>query len=351
MKAVRGIVDTLIERRLWPVALLLIAGLVAVPMALSKNPGESRPAPKPSSLAGTPGPVLAPPSANVVAALGTGRGLAVLTSRNPFAQHGVKARAGKASAPTVGKVGPGSATAGSSAGAGSAAGTGGGTATPAPAGGTSVPAGGTSVPGAPPPRYSEVSTDLSFGPIGRLVRYHALPRLSPLPTTGNPQVVFLGIVRGTRTAVFLISSDVHATGDGRCSPSANLCQTIRLREGGTEFFDTHDARGRNRQYELDLNHLTFRTTASKAAAERSYLRVARGAASALKAIGVRRLDVRFDQSIGRLVPAPPPSRGSADAGSGTGTTTTTPATTTPDAGPPPSSIGSLRDHGSPPAGP
>jgi hypothetical protein len=153
-------------------------------------------------------------------------------------------------------------------------------------------------------------------------------------------------MRGTKTAVVLISSDVHPSGDGHCFPSTASCQTVHVPVGGSEFFDVFSASGASRQYELDLTRVSFSRIHSKSAAARSFLRVATGGPNALKASGAR-LGVRFDRSIGRLVtvtskpakataPASVDSSASAPGGTdGTGALTQTPAT----------SIGSLRGVG------
>jgi hypothetical protein len=324
MKPIRDLIDALVERRLWPVALLLVVGLVAVPVALSKKAAPAAPATP--VVADTPGPVLSPPSATVVAAIGTGRDLASLPRTNPFAQHRVKvAKSVEASTKAAGTTAAAvSDTATATTGTGSTGTTTTGTTT-------------TPTPSAPAKTYLSVSVDLSFGRIGHSKKYTNLARLSALPSTADPVVIYLGVMRGTKTAVFLISSDVHPSGDGHCFPSAANCQTVHVAVGGSEFFDVFSASGASRQYELDLTRVSFSRTHSKSAAARSFLRVATGGPNALKASGAR-LGVRFDRSIGRLVTVKQPagkatrpdsfdsSASSPDGTDGTGALSHTPAT-------------------------
>jgi hypothetical protein len=81
-------------------------------------------------------------------------------------------------------------------------------------------------------------------------------------------LIYLGVLKDTRTAVFMIDAGVIAQGDGECAPSSTTCVTIHLNEGETEFFDVPadaaggtepiapadgtDATTTTTQYQLDL---------------------------------------------------------------------------------------------------
>jgi hypothetical protein len=344
MKAIRNLGDSLVERRLWPVALLLVAALVAVPVALSSNAPTVRVRGEVSAAALTPEPVLAPPNANVVAAIGSGRGLTALARRNPFMQRTVKVSHTTTTSSTPPASSSSSTSSPSSTSTSTTPGTGG-------SGSTTTSPGPAITSPAPPKTYVTVSVDLSFGRIGHSVRHRHLARLSALPSAAHPVVIYLGVVSHAKTAVFLISSDVHAEGDGRCFPSTRSCQTVHVPLGGTEFFDVFSASGSSRQYELDLTTVAYHRTTSKAKAARSFLRVARGGAKALRAFSAR-LGLRYNRSTGRLVPAKPAKKAHARTGSGSAQTSTG-AGDGSSAGPsaaPPSSLGSLRDHNAPSTG-
>ena len=98
-----------------------------------------------------------------------------------------------------------------------------------------------------------------------------MKRLQPLPSADEPVLIYLGVLKDGKTAVFLLDHDVEAIGDGVCKPTAEACETIRLRAGETEFFDVRDADGQVvAQYQLDLVKIHKSTTTSAAEAKASY---------------------------------------------------------------------------------
>ena len=99
-----------------------------------------------------------------------------------------------------------------------------------------------------------------------------VPRLAPLPSADNPFFVFLGVLEDRETLVFLLSSDVTATGDGKCRPSSKSCQTIELETGDTEFFDFAQQDGTVIQYQMDVLKVDRRDAATAKAAAASYAR-------------------------------------------------------------------------------
>jgi hypothetical protein len=277
MRPLRNLANELVERRLWPVALLLALALVAVPLLLSKPaspaddgaPDATMPAQAPAAAAAaaarTPGDT--PPGGEpVVAVAQADQPNAPLRGRakNPFRQQHTQ------DAVTSGGSAPSAGAAGSPSGAGSdgSGGTSGGTGGSGGSGGT----GG----GEPQPTFEYASIDVRFGRAGhRLRTIEDVPRLAPLPNASHPIVVFLGMRRDRERAVFLVSTDVHVQGLGQCVPSQKLCEAIELRRGETAFFDYTRADGDVEQYELDLDDVTLHTTASKAVAQRAYARVSR----------------------------------------------------------------------------
>jgi hypothetical protein len=262
MRAIRDLWNELIERRLWPIPIALLAALVAVPTLLAKPAFESDAGSAPS----TPAPVAAAaaaqaPDAPVVSVAAVGEApQAPLRGheKDPFRQQHVPPKPKQA-------------------GSASVTGT-----TTTPSAGT-TPSNGGNGGGAQPKIYLSASIDVHFGPAaGSLRSIRDVPRLTPLPNTAHPVVVFLGMRRDLATAVFLVSTDVHAQGDGSCVPSRRLCQAIELREGDVAFLDVAAASGRVTQYELDLDAVTLHQTTSKAAAQASYARVSRRGARWLK---------------------------------------------------------------------
>jgi hypothetical protein len=118
--------------------------------------------------------------------------------------------------------------------------------------------------------------NLRFGDAGNQKVRHDIPRLTPLPSTTNPFFIFLGVLSDHKTAVFLISSDATATGDGTCKPNPDQCDTIEMKAGDTEFFDVAQGNAGVIQYELDLLKVFHDKVKGKAAAARAARRVSKG---------------------------------------------------------------------------
>jgi len=274
MRPLRNLLNELIERRLWPVALLLVLALVAVPLLLSKPAASSDDATPASATApDAPAAVAAaarkpgdiPPGGEpIVSVAQADKPAARLRghAKNPFRQQHDDEPA------------PGTVT----ATAGSASSGDGGSSAPAPGGGGRGNSGdsGGQAPSSPSPTYVYASVDVHFGHAGHHLRaIEDIPRLTPLPNANHPIVVFLGTRRDRATAVFLVSTDVHVQGLGQCVPSARDCEAIELREGEVALLDFTQADGTVAQYELDLDRVTLHQTTSQALAQKAYARSSR----------------------------------------------------------------------------
>jgi hypothetical protein len=111
----------------------------------------------------------------------------------------------------------------------------------------------------------------------------SLKRLQPLPSAAQPVLIYMGVLKDGKTAVFLVDHGVEPVGDGECMPRPDDCETIRLRTGETEFLDVKDETGAvTEQYQLDLLKIHKGTTASAAkanASSRSGARIVRARAA------------------------------------------------------------------------
>jgi hypothetical protein len=270
MTQITDVWHQLVRRRLWPVAVLLLVALVAVPVVLAKDP-EPAPLPPtaslPANLAKGAGAETAKPVVSL-ADEGAARRRRVLGARkDPFRP---------APAPRV------ATTASSTTDSTPTTGSGGG----APAPDTSSGSGGTpptDAPGSTPPKPKTFPADsltVRFSAEGGDTDKFVLEPLQPLPRTTDGSettafLVYLGLVKGGKEAKFLVDASVTAQGDGRCeSPSDGECTTLYLRAGETEFLDVVDADGNVvGQYQVDL----LKIHASKSA------RSAKGAKVAAKA--------------------------------------------------------------------
>lgn len=263
MTAVTNLWRQLVQRRLLPVAILLIAALVAVPLTLAKDP-EPAPAPPPaqvdtkSELATTP--IVAPATPQDRAK----RRKVLGKSKNPFGVAKAAATGGDADGPVVQKTDTGGASKDpSSSGSGSGSGT-----SPTP---TSTTPSTPVTPAPAPKHYAPQELTVRFGAAEGATR-QSVERLEPLPSAELPVLIYTGLRKDGKTAEFLVDAGVEAVGDGECNPSPEQCETIRLREGETEFLDVKDETGTVvGEFQLDLIkiHNSSKASASKASKSRA----------------------------------------------------------------------------------
>jgi hypothetical protein len=240
------------EKRLWPVALALLAGLIAVPVALTKGSEEpaatapvatdARTAPEPKELKGLARVKLESSAVN------SGSRLDTFDPSNPFrppskvleaAQEGSQASATQAGpGPDSGSSGSGGST-DSSGSAGGSAGDTGSIVTPAPyTGGTSGGGGDTRSR----PRTSQYTfvVDATFIANGRKRRVKRMERLDMLPHRASPLLLFLGVSANAGRAVFLVDSTLQAAGEGICKPGGDRCAFLYIGPGSEhEFVNDH----------------------------------------------------------------------------------------------------------------
>jgi len=265
MRPVRDLWGEMVDRRLWPVALLLAIALVAVPVVLAKQPpaGEQTAAGAPPAASASAPDVAATPAVSVTQGAAADAPLRG-AEKNPFKQQHVPARAtGEGgTAPVDTGAGTGSAgTGGTSGSSGGSTGSGG-------SGGSGGDTGTTQ-----PRTYVYASIDVRFGRAGAPLRsIRDVPRLTPLPNAAMPVVIFMGMRSDHETAVFMVSTDVHAQGDGRCVPSKKDCEAVELRRDQVAFLDFAAADGSVTQYELDLVDVALHETTSQAKANAAYAR-------------------------------------------------------------------------------
>lgn len=289
MNPVRNIFNDLVDRRLWPVALALVAALVAVPVMLGGSKSSTTTPPDP--IAGVPAASSPTAQAAISASTPTTtRRDRPGSVRNPFVQHHVRAlpssttnvQTSTPSLPSTGTL-P-TYTPPSSSG-------GGYTVTPV----TPV------VPGSGGQRDTTTVQDvwavnLRFGQPGTQKVRHDIPRLTPLPSATNPFFVFLGVMSDHKTAVFLVSSDATATGDGTCKPDPTQCDTIELKAGDTEFFDVAQGNAGVVQYELDLLKIVHDKVTGKAASAKAAKRESKDGKNV-----ITELKAEGDKSLGRYI--------------------------------------------------
>jgi hypothetical protein len=277
---IRNLIRDLVERRLWPVALLLVAAAVAVPVYLGRSKDDG------GSDAGLPAATAQVGAKASKAAVkldesanesdGAGR------VHNPFKQkHVPKADKAATDAPTAGagaKSG-GSTPTDTSTSGGSA-----------PSGGGSTGAGGSGGGTTPPattddstPKVDVTKVSLHLGPLGQLKTYKDVARLAPLPSAGNPLFVFTGVLKDGKTVVLLPNSTVQIgeESDVSCKPSNKSCQKLELGPDDTVFFKLAGD-GSGTEYQLDVVSVHLKKGESGTAAAASLQRHSRAGAAMLR---------------------------------------------------------------------
>jgi len=272
MSAVRGLLRDLVERKLWPLAVLLLVAAVAVPVYLNRSSADDAAAPLPATNQHADAGKASKAAVSIEEQAADGKRPGGV--RNPFKQLHVPKVAKPASTGTTPPADQPS-TSGGSGGDGSepplapsgSGGSGDGKPAPKPAG--------------DPLDVYHLSLRFGRAEASQLKTYHDVARLSPLPTADNPFFVYTGVLRDGKTVVFLLSSDATATGDGHCKPSPKSCQTIEVKEGDTEFFDLTVA-GQAVQYQLDVVRVFKKGASSVVAAAASHERHSSAGADILR---------------------------------------------------------------------
>lgn len=307
MSFLKNVLHDLIEKRLWPVAIALLAALVAVPIVLGGSSSSTgAPAtdvavvPAPNGLANhrdvARGKVI---SLEEQAEGKVDRSSGKKKIRDPFVQHHqpkpVKLAVVKTPSPTTGAQGGSSAPSGATGGA-----------TPTEPTEPPVPA------ATKKPESTSVDTyrvKLSFGEVGAMKSYDNVARLTPLPSSDNPFFVYLGLAEDQKSAIFLINADAVPNGDGSCKPSHDDCQQIVLRAGDTEFFDLQSGTAGVVQYQLDLKSIKKVKATSKASAAKAHARESKAGRETLRELVATEPALLaswdFSKSLGLLVQKDP----------------------------------------------
>jgi hypothetical protein len=276
MSVVTSTWHQLVQRRLWPVAVVLLVALVAIPVVLARDP-EAAEVPAPAPVGGTNvDDSLATPVVAEAAAEGGDRRRRVLGVRkDPFKPAPVKTpepTTQQATAPNTGGSSTGGSYTGGSYTGGSQytgstvtmskppsfpgiGGTGAPSPIPYPTSGQSAPQKKTYPPNSVIVRFGDAKSDS----LERML----LPRLAPLGGSDDetPVLIYMGLTNDGKRAKFLVEASVEVDGDGVCKPHPSSCETVELAVGETEFLDVFDpeaevAEGEDpepvAQYQLDL---------------------------------------------------------------------------------------------------
>jgi hypothetical protein len=233
------------QKRLWPVAVLLIAATAAVPVVLAK----------PSEEAGeTAAPTLRPAQAQLppieAEAVTASSDLDVFNPHDPFSQDKDRAKApGSGSGSGSGSGGGSPKIPGLDTGGSKTSGDTGSASTGSGSGGTGDTGGGGGGGGT---FWFTYEIDVKFGAIGAEKTKKGLRALDILPNERNPILVFMGMKDDSKTALFMVlDPGVEASGEGSCTPSDDECSFVELtvKENRDEIF-LNSSRGED--YSLQL---------------------------------------------------------------------------------------------------
>jgi hypothetical protein len=229
------------SRNLLPVVLMLVAGMIAVPILISRS-GSKGPD---VSLSAPASVASAPEAQNAVVSYHPGvrnlkKRLNDLGPKNPFIQQFTSpSQSGAASSTTVGNVAfPGSTGSGQTTSGGSGGGSNGGNGS---SGGKTQAV------------YTYYLTDVTISDGGAPATVNNLRQFQFLPNDATPVLTYLGTAAGGKQALFLVSKDVTSVGGtGVCFPSADACQMLGLSAGaGADLAYPPDGK----TYHLQVTHI------------------------------------------------------------------------------------------------
>lgn len=259
MSFFKNVLSDLIEKRLWPVAIALVAALVAVPIVLGGGSDDSSAGTPVAGLASTPSSS-APSQAEVVSLeeQAAGKVQRKGTLKNPFVQHH---QVSTTTTPAPSSSTPPSTSSSQGSSSGDSPSSTGGTSTP------DKPAPETTAPAPAKPSKATYRVNFTFGEEGAMRTYDNVARLTPLPSSDNPFFVYLGLAEDGKSAVFLVDSAAEASGDGKCTPSHDDCEQIAMKAGDTEFLDLPSGTGGVVEYTLTVKSIKKSTTSQAVAAK------------------------------------------------------------------------------------
>lgn len=299
---IRTTIDDLVEKRLWPVAAVLLIALVGIPVLLS-NPADEQPAPV--STAVTPA-VGAGGSLSAFQPVVSTEGkksseirkdLEGFETKDPFKPQNLGGGGGGTAGGSVEVQSGDAAASGGSTDASVAdappLGTSGGGSGD---GGSSTDTSGTTTE--PQTFYYTYAADVRFGKEGNLDR-KTLSQFRSLPSTEDPVVVFMGVRKDGETATFLLSSAASSTGEGNCEPD-DTCTFLYMKEGDKQRLEAVNDNDEIVTYELVLLGIDVKRTdgPEKATSSSRSKRSKRSARSAGDAKGRTNPFARGFQAIG-----------------------------------------------------
>jgi hypothetical protein len=246
-------------KRLWPIAVALLAATVAVPAVLFK-PASSTPAPTTAATTPKDGKL---PAVTLDASSVNSSHLDVFKQKNPFSEMSDATPTGDGTDnPLADSVGKAVSKAGDSTSAGGSAG--GGSTTPSGGSSEPPPTGPDGKPIEPGVHYFTYTADVLFGPRGNVKAYKSLTQLDVLPDGNNPVVAFMGAAGGKSATFFIADPAFRADGEGSCDPNPDNCMFLTLKQDEGHNEETLSAQNGQVEYVLKLTGLHIKTLSEDA---------------------------------------------------------------------------------------
>ena len=282
----------LVDRRLLPIPVVLVAGLIAIPVLASKDRSTARalpfatPVTTPTTTTTTEKPKSTPRRVK-----GDSN-----SEVNPFATAAATSSSGDSSSTTSSSSGPSQQTVASTTdtakSAPSGAGTSNGSGTDSATSSHSVVTPNSTVIAASGNKFAIRAVDVRMGGdiVPRIRRDVA--RLSPLPSNDAPAALFLGVLPGAKSAAFRLSPGVTVAGEGTCVPRRSMCVQLVLHKGDRALL----TRPSGRRLRLELVRVRVTHTPDEARARKAYDRYSPAGQCILDTVSA----YSFDRSSGLL---------------------------------------------------
>jgi hypothetical protein len=249
------------EKRLWPVAVGLLAAIVAVPAILFKPASDAAPAPV---VAQQPGGADTLPAVSVENGPTVGSRLEAFNEKNPFKPMKDLAKTAGTD-PQSSPGGAGGAGSGNSSGSSASGGSSGSTGSTGSSGdgsgstGGSTPSDGGAPSTTPSPsggrtvQWFRYTANFNFGEPGAPKKFEGPSTLTLLPDEKSPAIVFMGVTDDHKGAVFFISDPgFEAAGEGKCNASGSDCRFVTLKLSDSRNEETFSAVDGSVSYEVKL---------------------------------------------------------------------------------------------------
>ena len=240
------VIGELRSNKLFPLAIVLLVAIVAVPIALSKSASNKQQAV--TQAQATPPPATGVPALNVQSTSASTTSRLPGRGRNPFQQTGGGASKGTTGA--QGSTGSSSSSSNGTSGSSKGSSGGGSTGSAKPTSSSTTTTPGASTPVTPPnitpskkptPAPSGLSSNQSYqvelamtNPSGGINTIDSLQRLSVLPSAKQPWLVELGVLKGGNRVLFAVQPKTLWSGPGVCTPGPADCEILSLAPGQTE---------------------------------------------------------------------------------------------------------------------